>query len=286
MKKYIKLIRIKHHIKTVLVWIPLLCSGRFLEPKMLISTLFCFFAFFFMSSVIYIINDIMDVEKDRKHPTKCNRPIASGAVSIRNAWIAVVVLFILSMVCNLVVFNISGLIILLLYLGINLAYCFGLKNFPIWDVAVLSLGGIARLCYASFATGCACSPWMYLTILCMGIFLTMVKRRNELRKIQDTSTREVLKYYSISFVDKVTPICAALMIGFYALWCRDEMTLALHLGQYLIATVPLMILLFLKSVMLMETPSDKDPIDVYLHDTTFVTLYLLWLTALIVLPIL
>lgn len=134
LKNYLKLIRTGYYVKNILVWAPLLFSGQLLQPGKLLSVLLGFLAFCLMSSVVYVINDIMDVEKDRKHPIKCNRPIASGAISLRNAWILAAVLFVLSMACNLTVFRLSGLIILLLYLGINLGYCFGLKNLPICDL--------------------------------------------------------------------------------------------------------------------------------------------------------
>lgn len=286
MKNYFKLIRVKHYVKNILVWTALFCSGELLQPGKLLSAVCGFFAFCFMCSVIYVINDIMDVEKDRQHPTKQNRPIASGAVSVRNAWILAAALFVLSMACNAVVFRVSGLIFLLLYLGINLGYCFGLKNFPIWDLVILTMGSLLRAFYGSAVTGCALSPWMYLTILCVTAFLTISKRRNELNKIRDGSTREVLKYYTIPFIDKVMPICGTLTITFYALWCRDAATLALHLGEYMVATVPLLIFLFIKAVMLMETPSDHDPIDVYLHDTAVLILFSAFVASLIILPIL
>ena len=286
MKNYFKLIRTKHYVKNILVWTALFCSGELLRPGKLLSAVCAFFAFCFMCSVIYVINDIMDVEKDRQHPTKRNRPIASGAVPVRNAWILAAVLFILSMACNAVVFNVSGLVFLLIYLGINLGYCFGLKNFPIWDLVILTMGALLRAFYGSAVTGCALSPWMYLTVLCITAFLTISKRRNELNKINDGSTREVLKYYTIPFIDKVMPICGTLTITFYALWCRDEATLALRLGEYMVVTVPLLIFLFIKAVMLMETPSDHDPIDVYLHDTAVLILFSAFIASLIILPIL
>lgn len=286
MKNYLKLIRTGYYVKNILVWAPLLFSGQLLQPGKLLSALLGFLAFCLMCSVVYVINDIMDVEKDRKHPIKCNRPIASGAISLRNAWILAAVLFVLSMACNLTVFRLSGFIILLLYLGINLGYCFGLKNLPICDLMILSLGTLARISYGSAVTGCALPPWGYLTILCMPIFFTLDKRRNELKQIGNGSTRELRKYYSIPFIEKVMNICAVCTIVFYALWCRDEEILALHLGQYMVATVPLMIFLFIKCLLLMETPSEKDPIDIYLHDTTFLVLFSVLIASVIVLPIL
>lgn len=283
MKDWLKLLRIKNYIKNFLVWIPLLCSGQLLRTGKLLAILAGFLAFCLLSSVVYIINDIMDVDKDRNHPTKCKRPIASGAVSIRLAWILVVVLFVLSMLCNLTVFSISGLTILILYLCINLAYSFGLKNYPILDLTLLTLGHLARMLYGSVVTDSSISPWILLTVVCMVIFFTLDKRRNELREIHDGSTRKVLNFYTISFIDKVEPVCITLTIIFYSLWCRDELTLALHLGKYLIYTVPLMILIFIKCLMLMDNSSEKDPIDVYLHDLTFLVLFSILFGSFIIL---
>lgn len=96
MNRYLKLMRVHHYMKNLLVFAALVCSGQLFVPAKLCAGVLGFFAFCATSSVIYIINDIRDCEKDRRHPTKCRRPIASGAVSVRNAIILAVVLFVLA----------------------------------------------------------------------------------------------------------------------------------------------------------------------------------------------
>ena len=144
MKKYISLFRMKHWIKNGLIFLPLFCSCTF-ELEKIIATLFAFLSFSFMASFVYIMNDIRDVEKDRNHPRKKERPIASGEISIPKAILISILLIILSIVLNYVatqkLLN-AALGTLLLYLVNNICYSFGMKNIPIVDVLLLTFGFI------------------------------------------------------------------------------------------------------------------------------------------------
>jgi hypothetical protein len=151
MKPYLKLMRPHHYIKNFLVFAALACSGQLFDPGKLLSGGLGFVAFCLISSVVYIINDIRDVEKDRQHPTKCKRPIAAGTVSIKNAWLLAAVLMVLALVCNFLTGRSLPTLLLLLYLVLNLAYSFGLKNIPIVDVTILVSGFLKKS--RSFAYG-------------------------------------------------------------------------------------------------------------------------------------
>jgi len=101
MKPYLKLMRVHHYIKNALIFAPLVFSGDFFRGDMLLSGALAFLAFCFLSSAVYVVNDIRDVEKDRLHPTKCRRPIASGAVRVRSAWGLMALLLVLACVCHI-----------------------------------------------------------------------------------------------------------------------------------------------------------------------------------------
>ena len=120
MKHFFKLTRVKHYVKNCLVFLPMFFGGVFFEKERIINAILGFIAFSTLSSVVYIINDIKDIEKDRKHETKKNRPLASGAISITTAVVIAVVLLALTLLCSFFIHNYMALAYLLVYLLINI----------------------------------------------------------------------------------------------------------------------------------------------------------------------
>ncbi len=280
MKHYLKLMRVHHYIKNCLVFAALACSGQLFNPRKLTSGILTFIAFCMISSVVYIINDIRDKEKDRKHPTKCTRPIAAGTVSVRNAWILAVALFAIAMLCNYLTFQLTSTLLFALYLILNLAYSFGLKNVPIVDVSILVAGFLIRIMYGAFVTEIAISNWLYLTVIALSFYFALGKRRNELKQLGNGETRKVLKVYPINFLDKNMGMCLTLANVFYALWSMDEKTMSFYNNSYLIFTVPIVLLITLKYSLDVEGESDGDPVEVLLHDKTLIALCVLYLAAM------
>lgn len=266
MRNYLKLMRVHHYIKNLLVLAALACSGQFFNPEKLISGVFAFFSFCLLSSVVYIINDIRDKEKDRNHPTKGKRPVSAGEISVKNAWCLAAVLFVLSLVCNYFVFDLKSSLLLLLYFILNVAYSFGLKNVPIIDITILASGFLIRLLYGAFVTDIEVSKWLCLIVIAVAFYFSLGKRRNELRQLGGSETRAVLQSYSVSFLDKSMGMCLTLANVFYALWSMDSKTIAFYNNQYLIFTVPIVLLITMKYSMTVEGDSDGDPVEVLLHD--------------------
>ena len=258
--------RIHHYIKNLLVFAALACSGQFFNLEKLTSGLLAFVSFCLISSVVYIINDIRDREKDSKHPTKCNRPIAAGKISVKNAWTLAAVLFAVVCVCNYLIFNLTSSLLLLAYFVLNLAYSFGLKNVPIADIAILVSGFLLRILYGAIVTDIVISNWLYLTVIAVAFYFSLGKRRNELKQLGGNETRKVLKAYPLNFLDKSMTMCLTLANIFYALWSMDDNTAAHYNNDYLIFTVPLVMLITLKYSMTVEGDSDGDPVEVLLHD--------------------
>lgn len=282
MKDYIKLIRVHHYIKNLLIFAPLVCSGQFFSLRgiNLYSAFMGFIAFCAVSSVIYIINDIQDREKDRNHPTKCNRPIASGALPVRNALILAIILLTVSVLCNSNVFHVSSSLLLLLYFIINLAYSFGLKNVPIVDISILVAGFLIRVLYGAVITNITVSNWLYLTVLATAFYFALGKRRNELKRAKNKDTRKVLKSYPENFLDKNMYMCLALANIFYALWSMDETTVSFYNNKYLVFTVPIVLLITMKYSINIEGDSDGDPVEVLLHDKVLLGLCAIYFTIM------
>ena len=279
MKRYLKLMRIHHYIKNILVFAALACSGQFFDVEKLSSAVAAFVAFSMVSSVVYIINDIRDREKDRKHPTKCNRPIAAGTVSVKSACVLAAVLLVIAVVCNGVTFRITSTLLLALYFALNLGYSFGLKNIPIVYISILVAGFLIRILYGAFVTGITISNWLYLTVIALSFYFALGKRRNELKQVGG-ETRKVLMAYPLNFLDKNMGMCLTLANVFYALWSMDEKTRAFYENDYLIFTVPIVLLITLKYSLDVEGDSDGDPVEVLLRDKVLLGLCVLYLAAM------
>ena len=280
MKRYIKLMRVHHYIKNLLVFAALACSGQLFQLEKLTSGIAAFLAFCAVSSVVYIVNDIRDREKDRKHPTKCKRPIAAGTVSVKSAWGLAAVLMVRAVVCNSVAFHAASSLLLALYLVLNLAYSFGLKNIPIVDITILVAGFLIRILYGAFVTQITISNWLYLTVIALSFYFALGKRRNELKHISEGETRQVLRSYPIGFLDKNMGMCLTLANVFYALWSMDAKTRSFYNNDYLIFTVPIVLLITMKYSLDVEGETDGDPVEVLLHDKVLLALCVLYLAVM------
>ncbi len=147
MKKYIKLIRVKHYIKNLLIFLPIIFSQRITDITALTKTLITFILFCISTSIIYVVNDIKDIDKDRNHPKKKNRPLASGKISIKQA-IKVIIILSIILICGMVIFfrnNAYVMAIILVYIIMNMLYSMNLKNIPILDIAILATGFLLRV---------------------------------------------------------------------------------------------------------------------------------------------
>ena len=232
-------------------------------------------SFCVVSSLVYVINDIMDKEKDKLHPKKKFRPIASGEISIKHAvWFAIALLAIAVMINILVLGeNYSAWLVCGGYLATNILYSVaGLKKIPLLDIVLLVLGFFLRVLFGACIIGVSISQWLYLVIITGACYLGFGKRRNELR-VSDGKTREVLVKYSAHYLDKNLNCCMTLAIVFYSLWCVEKSTYG---SINLMLTVPILMLIFFKYGLELDGNSDGDPVDVILHDKWLVSLILVF----------
>ena len=281
MKEYTRLIRVKHYIKNVLIFAALLFSGQFFIWEKLKNCLIGFAAFCFLSSVVYIFNDIKDKDKDALHPKKKTRPIASGIVSVKSAVITAVILLIVASICFSFIYNIWALILFILYAAINFAYSSGLKNIPLVDVTLLVSGFLIRVLFGAAVTGIEVSGWLYLTVITLSFFMAFGKRRNELKLECSGDSRAVLRGYSLGFLDKSMYLCLAMANTFYALWTMDSSTIAHYGSDKSLFSVPIVLLITLKySLDIEKETSDGDPTDVLFHDKALMFLCLIYAVLL------
>ena len=282
----VKLMRPKHYIKNFLIFVSVTFDRNLFNAPVLLRALLGFAAFCLLTSAVYVLNDIRDVEADRQHEVKRHRPIASGAVPVPAAWALAAVLLVSALAIHLAACGRQGLFFMLAYLAVNLGYSLGLKHVPFLDIVLLVMGFVLRVVYGAAIVGSSTSVWVYLTVFSLSFYLGLGKRRNELAKTQG-STRKVLQYYSYEFLDKFMYLCLTLAITFYALWSADSQVAAKYGTDKLIWTVPIVIIILMKYSADIESNSYGDPVDVVMHDKVLLLLgaaLVLMVVGLIYLP--
>lgn len=260
--EYLKLLRVKHYLKNFLVFLPAIFSGMFFNQNIFFKAIVLFLTFSFVASIVYIINDLRDVQSDKCHPIKKNRPLASGKVSKKASIISILILLILTFILlyfSGILFEVSTLI-LLLYFFMNVGYSLGLKNVPLVDITILALGFVFRVAYGGIGLGIEISNWLFLTVLSISFYMALGKRRNELLKNGDIS-RKVLKNYNKDFLDKNMYMFLALTIVFYSLWAVNTFN-----NVFFKYSIVLVIIILLKYCMDVESDNFGDPIEVITHD--------------------
>ena len=287
MQKYLKLIRINHWIKNVLIFLPLFFSGNIFNISLLLTSILAFFIFSLTSSIVYIINDLNDIEKDRLHAIKKNRPLASGIISKKQA------IYIIFMLIILVIIGITYLYIKIKYLGviivptlyliINILYSKYLKNIAIIDVLLLVSGFVLRVLFGGIVVNITLSKYLYLMIIFGSYYLSFGKRRSEIKKNGDKS-RIVLARYNESFLDKNMYVAYALSVVAYTLWCVDPVV-SNNLGHdYMFLTIPILMTILQLYSLNIEKDSYGDPVDIILSDKPLLIIgifYFIIMTALI-----
>lgn len=287
MKQYLKLIRVKHWLKNGLVFLPLFFSMNLCNIQYLSLCFLAFVIFSLSSSVVYVLNDMADVEKDKLHPIKKNRPLASGAISMAQAKIVIVILCILiAFMMGLLYWNDPNFFIILLpivYIILNLLYSKWLKHISIIDVVILVSGFVLRVMYGGVVVDVVVSKYLYLMIIFGSFYLGFGKRRNEMIK-NGKKSRKVLEAYNQAFLDKNMYVCLALAIVSYSLWCVDPMTIARTGHDYLFWTIPILMVILQLYSLNIEGSSHGDPIEVVLSDKRLlvvIVLYIFVMTGLL-----
>lgn len=269
MKEYIKLIRAKHWLKNGLVFLPLFFSINLFNTSYYLGTILAFIVFSFTASIVYIINDMGDIEKDKLHPVKKKRPLAAGTISIKNAKIVIGVLAVLAAIMMWYLFkntnNIAVIIVPIVYLIINILYSKWLKHIPIIDVVILVSGFVLRVMYGGVSINVEVSKYLYLMIIFGSFYLGFGKRRNEIIK-NGNKSRKVLQLYNKEFLDKNMYVALALAIVSYTLWCVDQTTIQRIGNDYLFWTIPLLMVILQLYSLNIEGNSHGDPIEVILGD--------------------
>jgi len=262
-----RIVRPHHFIKNLLIFLPILFIDEPIRPVLFRRLIPGFFAFCFLSSFIYIFNDIRDASLDKQHTIRSGRPIASGVISKKAAFFFGCLLLAVAVTINL--FSAGGLwapwALMALYLVINIAYSSGLKNLPVVEIVILAGGFLLRILYGAALSGGAVSVWLILSIVSLSIYLGFGKRRNELL-YHGTAARRVLRRYCPRALNRFMGVSFVLSILFYLLWCfypGVAFSLA-PIGLY--CSIPIVIAILFRYHSLINKKAEGDPVDILLKD--------------------
>lgn len=283
MKSWIQLLRPYQWIKNGFVWIGYLFYRGWTDHRLTEQALYSFIAFCALSSAVYIFNDWMDRDRDRAHPTKKNRPLVQGAISLRSAAITALLL---ASGAILLAYSVSlyaslGLIV---YLAINLIYTLGLKRVPILDVLCIASGFLLRVLVGTLGLDIPPSRWLILCTITVSLFLGFVKRRSEILALSgaDPTSREVLSHYNAKFLDALIILNAVALLAVYTLYTLDDMTVSVHHTNKLIYTVPFVAFAIFRYVYLLyKKGRGQDTARELFQDPQILVSALLWASAVV-----
>lgn len=269
----ITLMRPRQWIKNLFVIAPLIFSGEFSSTSAIQQVFLAAIMFCIASSATYIVNDIHDIENDRKHPKKSKaRPLASGSVSIKSA---IFLLFLLYTILILTAFLVPQVFkIILIYICLNFVYTFVLKHQPVVDIFTIAIGFVLRVYAGASALLVPVSDWMFVTTLCLALYLASVKRRQEL--IQGgVSARSVLKSYSISLMDRYAEMSATGALVFYSMFVMSS-------RPELAVSVPIVLFgIFRYWYVVEKLNAGESPTDAVLDDTWLLLTVVFWISVCI-----
>lgn len=223
LKELVISIRPQQWYKNLLIFVGLVFSHNLLNVDLLIITIFGFIAFCLAASGTYVINDILDKDRDRKHPKKSKRPVASGKLSIPIAATFAVVLIALSLLLSIYL-NFLFFIAVISYLILNFVYSIYLKKLVIFDILTISAGFVIRAVAGCVIIGALVSPWLILCTFLLATFLALGKRRHELVLLENSAKdhREVLGLYSKEVMEHLLMAAGSMTIISYSLYTFTE----------------------------------------------------------------
>ncbi|CAN5388892.1 decaprenyl-phosphate phosphoribosyltransferase [soil metagenome] len=272
----IKLLRPRQWTKNLIAFAPILFSGRMLDVDALLHTSMCVVALCLISGSVYVFNDIIDIEADRKHPTKCKRPLAANLVSERTA--VFVACFALTISFLIAYVTRPALTLVLLgYLLLQAAYILRLKHRIILDVFCIATGFVLRALAGGAAAHVPLSAWFLLCTSLGALFLALEKRRQEIRSLgeQASGHRKVLGKYSIELLDRMEAAIVPSLITAYAFYSFQS-----QYGQWMMVTLPMVLYGILRyQVLSVRENNTGSPEEVLLKDRPIQYTIVLWLLA-------
>lgn len=267
----LRLMRPKQWIKNTFVLAPLVFVRAYLDADAVVNALIAFALFCVASSASYVVNDLRDIERDRRHPVKrLSRPLAAGIVSPRAALVLLACLYGLLVLALLV--QPYTVAVIAAYIALNVLYTFVLKDQPVLDLFAIAIGFVLRVYAGAVALTVPLSSWMAITTLCLALYLAAIKRRQELAN-RGADAREVLSAYSVPLIDRYAEMSATGALVFYSLF-------VISTQPKLVVTIPLVIFGLYRYWYVIEQQNEgESPTDLVLTDVHLAATVAIWAGA-------
>lgn len=268
----LKSLRIRHWIKNVVLFAAPLFALEIQLPS-LGKVLIGFFSFSFMASAFYLINDVLDAERDRHHPTKKYRPIASGEVSTPFA-LATATLLAAASLGSAFVLHFNFGLILCAYVILQMLYNWKLKQIVIFDIMTIAIGFVLRALSGAVIVGVPASGWFLLCVGFLALFIGVEKRKAELSSGSEYVTRPVLRDYNLGWLGKMEQAATSAAIITYSLW-----TIESSQSKWFLLTIPIVVYVIFKFQELSESEIAETPELVILNKPGILVAVIAWVVA-------
>lgn len=275
MKHLFLALRPHQWLKNLLILLPLVFGQQLLNLSAFLKTVSIFFIFCLVSSAVYLINDIIDLESDKKHLTKKKRPLASGKITVFQAKTTAFILGIVGMVLSFILDMHAGWVIIV-YIALNYTYMKTLKKAIIIDVFCIGAFFYLRILAGAITSNVVLSNWIIMCTVLLALFLVFNKRRYDLEVSKDS--RAVFSKYSVSFIDRMISVISTSIVIVYTLYVMDASTIERFGTNHLIYTVPFVYYGVFRYLYLIDTKSlDGDPARILISDYKIQINLALWL---------
>jgi prenyltransferase, ubiA family len=271
MKNLIRLIRPKQWIKNLIVLLPVFFGGALLHPSAIYAGLITALSFSFAASSIYCLNDIIDIEDDKHHPIKCNRPLASGAISIPQGYTLMILMLILSMASTFLLYDhqLETAGVIAFYWLLNIGYCLKLKQYAIIDVCIVAFGFVLRVLAGGVSTSIHLSKWIVLMTFLLMLFLSFAKRRDDVVRMNETghAPRQNTIRYNLTFINQAITITSSVTLVCYIMYTVSPETIQNFHTDYLYLTSVFVLVGLLRYIQIAVVDKKSgDPTKVILRD--------------------
>ncbi|WP_026840447.1 decaprenyl-phosphate phosphoribosyltransferase [Citrifermentans bremense] len=269
MKAYFAILRLNQWLKNLMLFFPPFLGGQLLVQGQLERGLVPLLAFCCVSSSGYIFNDLMDRDRDLIHPQKSLRPIPSGRVSVTGAVLLAVLLLVAGLVLAVSCSKVF-LTLLLCYQGVTLSYSFALKAYPVIDLFCISAGFLLRLQAGGEVFRIEISPWLFMSVFLLSIFLSTGKRLCEYRLLGERAVnhRENLEHYPAGFLEGIMYMSGGAVLVTYAMYTISRHTL--------IYSVPLCCFGLFRYILRVQSGQSGDPTESLLKDRVLLPVGVVW----------
>jgi len=267
------------YIKNLFIFLPLFFAMKITDLPLLTNAFIAFIAFSLTTSAIYTLNDYYDIEEDKLHPKKKNRPLASGAISKSQAIIIMAVLIVAGFTL-MATLSFKAVDILGIYVVMNTAYSLYLKHIAILDVVIIAIGFVLRLFVGSAVTGISLSMWIVIMTFLLALFMALAKRRDDMIIYLETGKkmRKVIDGYSLQFLDIAMSIMASVVIVTYVIYTSSTEVMVRVDSEYLYLTTLFVIIGILRYLQVTFVLQDSgSPTKIILKDHFMQLVLIGWL---------